>query len=891
MASGSAFSETLQTITTTKLEELAQQRLAFDKDYTKLLTVLEAEQDPLKRLILLTDGSKSCLGVKTSKRTNDGRLGHVITGGTRDTRLETDLKNVDRFIEQARFEPSVSPKYLSAQASKLQYADLYGKLVTEWLSSEKTAPADDDVEMAESYEELPGARKLAARAEWEKSVFEPADVNVSEVKAYLEQLFITDKNSAALAIKDLRNSVEEFQQNLAGPGKFNVRTLRWVIQGLQNSDLLPNEKREVLKDFRSNDVILSEIGDVLSMRLAALDRWSWGDHVSLEQRRKINGSYGIHMEEDVLQAIFLHYIGCLEAGPGRTVVPKNDRMRRHWFLGSQWIQNYGNSLENERDQTHQERYFAHQLLDYETQQIDEEEGEKEAEYGEHVQQAKKRKLGAALQTQQAPSCGGRTKQTARKSTGGKAPRMQLASQAARKSAPSSGGVAAYHDEEEECEEDDNDDDGWESRQPMAAEQNLLHLLSTEVIVNTRLNGELSCFRTVFESWNPLLPHQTVLAILEFFGVSETWRTFFEKFLEAPLKFTENGPSAEPRLRQRGTPGSHTLSDILGESVLFCLDFAVNQATDGALLYRLYDDAWDSVLRFTEVMGVELDDNKTGSVRIAHDKSFVINDRLPEGEIRWGFLYLDPSNGRSNFGKASNCFGRKHVDKMLATHRHIQESIFHGGNVVQHLKKMIEDRFHVPNVPDGFLFFPVELGGLDLKSPFVDLLQIRESVKENPYELMNEFEEKENDDYTKLKGIFECGKIKNQRYNMEDPNWKPQNPDTFISKDEFVSYREVFYGPGKAQIVSTYRQLLQRPTEQPIDISVQVRQALDQLQGQSNLRGILAKWNSMDPYWKWIAQMYGPEMVQKFGGMTVVDPGLLPIGMVDFFRQRRTKWQG
>jgi hypothetical protein len=38
-------------------------------------------------------------------------------------------------------------------------------------------------------------------------------------------------------------------------------------------------------------------------------------------------------------------------------------------------------------------------------------------------------------------------------------------------------------------------------------------------------------------------------------------------------------------------------------------------------------------------------------------------------------------------------------------------------------------------------------------------------------------------------------------------------------------------------------------------------------------------------------MYGPEMVEKFGGMNVVDPGLLPIGMVGFFRQKRTKWQG
>ena len=35
----------------------------------------------------------------------------------------------------------------------------------------------------------------------------------------------------------------------------------------------------------------------------------------------------------------------------------------------------------------------------------------------------------------------RTKQTARKSTGGKAPRKQLATKAARKSAPTTGGVS------------------------------------------------------------------------------------------------------------------------------------------------------------------------------------------------------------------------------------------------------------------------------------------------------------------------------------------------------------------------------------------------------------------------------------------------------------------
>jgi hypothetical protein len=109
LASGSVFSETLKTITATKLEELAQLRVAFEKKYVALLIAVKAEQDPQKRLLLFMDGTKSCLGVKiSSRRTKDGRSGRVVSGGTRNPRLETDLKNVDRLLEQARFDPSVS---------------------------------------------------------------------------------------------------------------------------------------------------------------------------------------------------------------------------------------------------------------------------------------------------------------------------------------------------------------------------------------------------------------------------------------------------------------------------------------------------------------------------------------------------------------------------------------------------------------------------------------------------------------------------------------------------------------------------------------------------------------------------------------------------------------
>jgi hypothetical protein len=630
MGSGSVFSETLQTITTTKLDELAQQRIAFDEEYAALLAATKDEQDPLKRLLILSNGAKSCLGVKTNNLI-DGRVECVMNGGTSNPRLETDLRNLDRFLEQATFDPSVSHKvlddwekvllqYLSTKLSQLQYADLYGKLVTEWLSSEK-APATgsgEGVEISESFEELPGAKKLAARTEWEKNVFEPAVVDVKALKVYLEQLFMTDKKASALAVQEFRSAVERFEASLAGPNKFDVPTLRWVIQGLQASDLLPNDKREVLKDFLSNDVILGEIGDVLSMRLSALHRWSWGDQVPLEQRRKLNGTYEIQMHEDVLQAIFLQFIGVKWSvffknafrnvrrhdawSRHRAEIPKADLMRRDYFLGKHWTKRYS-TLDGKRDEMHRNRYFAHRLLDWETQEVDVEEGEEEAEYGDHVSAAKR-----SMKRQ------------------------------------ASGTTRFLKEMDEECEREESDSDeemGFglfdsgpgdepprEPKKPMEAKQDLLHLVSTEIIVNTSLYGELSCFRTTFDSWNPLLPHQTVLQALEFFGVSDKWRTFFAKFLQAPLKFMDDGPSAEPRLRRRGTPDSHVLSDVLSETVLFCLDFSINQATEGALPHRMYDDvwfwnkdyetcarAWACVTRFTEVMGVKVSSSVFKSILV------------------------------------------------------------------------------------------------------------------------------------------------------------------------------------------------------------------------------------------------------------------------------------
>lgn len=57
-------------------------------------------------------------------------------------------------------------------------------------------------------------------------------------------------------------------------------------------------------------MILAEVADVLNMRIAALDVWEWdSDGLPVEQRRHVTGKYHIYIEEDLLQAIFLQFIG------------------------------------------------------------------------------------------------------------------------------------------------------------------------------------------------------------------------------------------------------------------------------------------------------------------------------------------------------------------------------------------------------------------------------------------------------------------------------------------------------------------------------------------------------------------------------------------------------
>lgn len=285
---GSVYSQTLHDITNTKLDELAKKRETFENERRQIVAVAENEKDTSKKLGILAKDMKACFSLSTSGD-------RVVRGGSNNPRLEIDLNNLDRFLAQARYDPSVSPKildqwqrtlvrHLEMQSLKFDYASLYGQLTTEWLSTKQSAVSaagDEDTDM-EEFERVSGGKKLESRRNWERSVFEAKDIDQTAIAKVLRDLFeSTPEESKRLpkALKVLRTKVGEFEQDLASPRNFNATSLRWTIKGLIASDLLGDEKRDALRDFIGNDTILNEIADVLNMRMTALGDWTWGKEV------------------------------------------------------------------------------------------------------------------------------------------------------------------------------------------------------------------------------------------------------------------------------------------------------------------------------------------------------------------------------------------------------------------------------------------------------------------------------------------------------------------------------------------------------------------------------------------------------------------------------------
>ena len=299
-------SQTLQSITTIKLRELQKQQDFFNERKSTILAQVDQSTDDQTKIRYLLEGIARLHALNTNRSLEnfaDWELDAVLG--------DSSLSNIRRFVDQSQYDPSV-PAFvlgefqsllrgiLDKKGCKLDYADLYSQLLTEWLGSDavstielsETGSLDGDFEVVEKQKE----RLQQLSEKFESVVFSSGDVDVEAIQTLLEGLFPNEEAEKALGV--LRKKISEFGYRFAdGRKPFNKFVLEWCINGLLESDLLSDEKKNTLEDFLKDKVVLAEIADVLNMRFVDLQGWSWDadDGIPVEPRRQLNGKYRVVM--------------------------------------------------------------------------------------------------------------------------------------------------------------------------------------------------------------------------------------------------------------------------------------------------------------------------------------------------------------------------------------------------------------------------------------------------------------------------------------------------------------------------------------------------------------------------------------------------------------------
>ncbi|GFF62954.1 hypothetical protein IFM60648_00773 [Aspergillus lentulus] len=215
MASNTALSQTIRSLTLSKIRELAETAQHLS--------------------VALT-----CLPAGTKER---------YPGASKDV----TISHIERWLDQARYGSSIPWKMMEGNPKAKDDSDDEDFLIVEARQKQCLQQLCD---------------------QFEAVVFQPREANEQEIHAFLEDLFLGDEGKRALS--KLRSLVKDRCETIWKTEEpFNPISLSNCIKGLLTQELLSDGKRAMLKDFLNNEVAMTEIADVLNMRYAELKNWDW----------------------------------------------------------------------------------------------------------------------------------------------------------------------------------------------------------------------------------------------------------------------------------------------------------------------------------------------------------------------------------------------------------------------------------------------------------------------------------------------------------------------------------------------------------------------------------------------------------------------------------------
>jgi hypothetical protein len=761
--------------------------------------------------------------------------------------------------------------YIKRGEVKLEFAKLCARLYTDWLESGDAVTVRSDVsgplprEASES-DVPPGGREemYEQLARLRSIIFEPTDIDTDALEVYLTELF--SSKAASTVWEEMRAGMFAFGKSLQD-WTITAEEMRWTVESLLASDLMLPDKRAALREFTDNDTVLEEVANVVNMRLRALGSWKWAEPITVDMRRYLNGKYRAFTDPDILDALFLQWVGVMWG-------MKFKQDARDIFSSAAWKVGMGGD-------------------------------------------------GSVNIPSNAISC--TTPYGANRTINGERKSHRLSLFLAGHLPDNVLPVPNYDDPVDTAKDDLRDSTGA----TVEVKQQLLNIMSTECQFNLSLYESHTIVRTDMDWFGPSLPHESILTLLRFFGVPPDWLGFFRVFLGMPIRFPGE---TEARTRVRGTPISYALSGFFGEVILFGLDFAVNQHADGLFLYRIHDDiyfwdpntsrcarGWKTMNTYADLVGLSFNMSKTGSVCVGGDSQLA--SELPTGDIRWGFLKFDTKEARfvidqaqvnehinelrrqlgktksimgwisvynkymaffvRNFGgRPAECLGRTHIVDMSRTLVRIQQEVIGGADggaddgaddgrrgAIEHLENELANRYGVHDLPKGYFYFPLSVGGLAVRDPLIDIIVMGESMTVDAVAPIKAALSNEVETYEVVKRQWETKQ--RQEATVQSP------PPVFIP---FSAYCEM----ESYNIHQIYASLV--TVNKPRFTQVSLVNSLLYARGRWEFFS-----TGTESYNGWVLDAYGKEVINKFGGLEIVDPRMIPIGLVHLYKTSRIKW--
>jgi hypothetical protein len=233
---------------------------------------------------------------------------------------------------------------------------------------------------------------------------------------------------------------------------------------------------------------------------------------------------------------------------------------------------------------------------------------------------------------------------------------------------------------------------------------------------------------------------------------------------------------------------------------------------------------------------------------------------------------------NSFGEAAHVFGRRHVEKILETYVNMQKELFGSDlHTTSVIKGFLKDRFNTANVPDAFLYFPEELGGLGIRNPFIRLFLVRDRLQESAEIEFECFEEEELSVWSRQKQHFDdCTekmklvKAKETFSNIKDT----PDLDKFMSVEEYKARRLTH----NSEFLSLYKKLISVPGNESVQMSSAVRISLGGLE------------DELDDEILWLIELHHKDLIKDFGGMQLVPKKFLPLAVLKMMRDQTVAWR-